>query len=190
MLLVVWAVPARSEEPLPVASQNPSVERVRDLLTGKQFKEQSNELIRMGAAAFPAYETILVDPVSLPRHIARIFIVLCSVKENRARFLDSTVRRLADADADVRGRALLLLEQIGSEQDIPPVVALLSDTDTTISYRAATVLLALGNLRSVTAIDVWLNSGNHREQTELRQYVTKCRDDLKQRLEKPKEPKK
>ncbi len=82
--------------------------------------------------------------------------------------------------------AVRLLGQIGSERDTPPIVALLSDKDPTISCNAATTLQAIGNHRTLTALDVWLNSGNHQDNEVLRKHVAKCRDELKQRLEKEK----
>ena len=55
---------------------------------------------------------------------------------------------------------------------------------------AATVLLAIGDERTVVAMDVWLNSDMRRynpaDDEWVRKHVIKCRDELKQRLEKQK----
>ena len=49
---------------------------------------------------------------------------------------------------------------------------------------AATTLVAIGDQRTVAALDVWLNSSSNWGDRVLREHVTKCRDELKQRLDK------
>jgi HEAT repeat protein len=159
---------------------------VRGLLSSEEFKNPFASLVKSGERAFPAFDAILADPMSEPAHVARVFAVLGHVKANRDRFVEPTVSRLADTDPRVRRCAVILLGQIGGPRDTPPVVALLSDKDRTVSYAAAKSLAAIGGSRDLTAIEVWLRAGNHRDDGELLGHVAKCRDELKQRLEKEK----
>ena len=84
------------------------------------------------------------------------------------------------------------LAQIGSSRDCAPIVAILSDREWTNSIAAAKTLAAIGDQRSLIAIDVWLNSSSPRRHegeklTEMvRKNVIKYRDELKARLEKEK----
>jgi HEAT repeat protein len=143
-------------------------------------------LVGMGRRAFPVYEAILSDPKSDPYSVERTFAILREVDADRRQFLEYAVQRLADANSDIRAAALFLLEKIGSPRDAQPVVALLSDKKSLIAEAAATVLLALGDQRTVVAMDVWLNSESHRDKEWLRKHVAKCRAELKQRLGKAK----
>jgi HEAT repeat protein len=99
---------------------------------------------------------------------------------------------VAHSHPDVRRTAVILLGQIGSERDAARVVALLSDEEWTIPFAAAKALAAIGDRRAPAAMDVWLNSGLHRanaaEYEAQRKHVIKCRDELKERLDKAKKP--
>jgi hypothetical protein len=178
-----------NEAKIPDSPAEP-VKVVAALLNGIEFKEQRQTLIKMGERAFPAFEAILADPESDPGHVARIFVVLMAVDADRRRFLDPTVMRLADPNDDVRSRAVRLLALIGSEKEAPSVVALLSDKEWTNAIAAAKTLAAIGDRRAVAAMDVWLKaSGRQADRTEdadaeLREYVAKYRDELKQRLDR------
>jgi hypothetical protein len=59
----------------------------------------------------------------------------------------------------------------------------LSDTDKVVVNGAAKALAAIGGPREVTAMDVWLLGGSHRDEAHLRQHVKNCRDKLKKRLD-------
>jgi hypothetical protein len=162
-------------------------EEVRALLKGIEFKEQYRNLVSMGTEAFPAYLEILADNGSEPVDVSRIFIILEAIKTDRQQFIEPAIRRLADSNNTVRYRAVRLLSHIGGQAEVTPVVALLADTDPTVSYNAATTLKVISSdHRTVAALDIWLNSGNHSDQKELREHVAKCRDELKQRLAKAK----
>jgi len=165
---------------------DPSGDSIRPLLRGAEF-EQFNTLVAMGEKVFPAFETILADEKTDPLSIARILTVLRSMEGDRKRFVEPSVVRLADRKPTVRWSAVMLLAQIGGPSDIAPIVALLADDDPTVVFQAAVALKSIGNYRTVSAMDVWLNSGNRRDVKQLIQHVAKCRDELKQRLDKEKE---
>jgi hypothetical protein len=165
-----------------------SVETARGFLGADCFKERGPLLRRMGERAFPAFEAIISDPKSEPLHVSQALGNLCGIEGNRDRFRELAVRRLTDPDAGVRQYAAKLLGVIGGERDAAPIVALLADEKTEVSYAAAKALVAIGEGPTVVAMGVWLNSGNHREDRGLREHVAKCRDELRQRLEKAKPP--
>lgn len=172
----------------------PDIDTIRDMLSVIEFKQERTDLIALGAKAFPVYEQILDDPKATHGEIGRIFGVLAAVKADRSRFLEHAIAGLASPDKGVRRAVVALLAQIGSSRDAAPVVALLSDTDWTISLAAAKTLAAIGDRRALAAMNVWLNSGsplkdrNERFNELHRQDVAKCRDELKQRLDKAKPP--
>lgn len=143
-------------------------------------------------AAFPLYARILDDPKEDSYIVEQTLWVLSKVNADRSRFLERAVAKLADAHPGVRLTAVELLAQIGSEQDAAPVVALLADEKWEVPFAAAKALAAIGDRRTLAAMDVWLNSGLHRanvaEYEAQRKHVAKCRDELKQRLEKAKKP--
>ena len=174
--------------PPPVAPPAPDpafanrVLEIRGKLNNFEFHETAPEMIGWGESAFPMYEVILADPDTKPAQVARAFIVIRQVKADRRRFLEIAVSRLADPARAVRGEAVRLLGEIGSEQDTPPVVALLSDHEELVCFAAAKALAAIGGKRDVAAMDVWLRSGNHRDWPKYLAHVKRCRDDLEVRL--------
>lgn len=163
-----------------------SIEVARGFLNSDcdPFGEGPALLRRMGDKIFPAFEAILSDPKSKPLHVRRAFGVLCGMQGNRDRFRELAVRRLSDADAWVRGSAAGLLGEIGGEWDTQPVLVLLSDQDNPVVYKAAEALARMGGRRTLAAMDVWLQTGNHRDDRDLRVHVQKCRDGLQKRLDK------
>lgn len=168
----------------------PDEYEVRELLRVNEFKEERRALIAFGERAFPVYLRILADADARHDEVGRIFNVVSNVEADRSGFLEYAVAKLADPQFLVRLPAVHLLGQIGSERDAAPVVALLSDERPEASYAAAKTLVVIGDQRALVAFDVWLLTGNHRENGDLRQHVAKCRDKLKQRLEKAKKPSK
>ena len=173
-------------------------EAIRKRLNGVEFGEQLIALVKLGKQTFPAFEDLLANHETRPIHVMRILGVLRHINEDRSRFVTLAVNRLADPNPGVRCRAAELLEHIGSERDTGPLVALLSDADITVGYAAASALKAIGGLHDLIALNAWLNGTKpHVFQPEhergyqvLREHVIKCRDELEERLEKAKQPKK
>jgi HEAT repeat protein len=164
----------------------PHWQDIRDSLREEvdYFRNKQHPLVSLGEKAFPAYVKILEAKDAEPGDICSVFEILVQVKGDRSRFLEYAVNGLADKQFLTRLAAVELLGQIGSEKDAAPVVALLSDERREASFAAAKTLAAIGDRRTVVAFDVWLRSGNHWQDRELLQHVTKRRDELKARLEK------
>jgi hypothetical protein len=155
------------------------------MLAAERFVREREILIELGPAPFRIYERILADHELDSQIVGRALFVIKEIKANRSRFLEPTVRRLLDQKRGIRYHAVELLAEIGGDKEIPLVVASLSDEDFSIAYQAAITLKAIGNHRTVTAIDIWLNSPTHQDNRELRQHVLWCRNELKARLDKP-----
>jgi HEAT repeat protein len=162
------------------------VREIRGRLGDFEFNRESyGVLVKMGPKAFPVYETILADPKSDPDSVTRIFSVLAAVDADRSRFVEPAVQRLADPEWGVRLSAVKCLAKIGSSRDGAPIVVLLADENPLVVFAAAKTLVAIGDRRTLAAMDVWLNSGvNRHDHADLRRHVAKCRDELKQRLDK------
>ena len=177
----------------PVASD---VESIRSYLNGAERGE--DPLVTIGSRAFPAYETLLTDRDTQPKHISNILYYIRIANGDRVRFVDPAVKHLASPAAIVRIRAAELLECIGSEKDTGPLIALLSDANVSVAYAAASAIKSIGGSRDLIALNVWLNSTKadvfqpepSQDYKVLREYVIKFRDELEERLEKAKQPKK
>ncbi len=164
---------------------------VRELLKAIEFKQGArDELAKLGgysSNAFPLYARILDDPKENGRMAVRTLIVLSEIKADRSQFLERAVAKLAHTRPSVRRTAVGLLAQIGSERDAAPIVALLWDEAWEIPFAAADTLVAIGDRRSLAAMDVWLNSSIHyADAAGQRKHVIKCREELKARLDKEK----
>lgn len=183
LAVIVNAVIVGNQRRAAAADGPPTADAVRGLLGGKEGIEEREELIKMGVAAFPAYEEILADPTSRGPSVARLFYILGQIKQDRRRFLPHAVKRLADQHPAVRGSAVELLGQIGTTGDASPVVALLSDAHAPVVHAAAKTLAAIGGEREVVAMDIWLLGPTRRDDGDLRRHVTQCRDQLRKRLD-------
>lgn len=191
LVLACGQPPGESPRPADRAEADPTPERIRYMLRDVEPNSKSRQtLVGMGRRAFPVYEAILSDPKSDPYTVERTFAILREVDADRSQFRDYAVQRLADPNWDLRTAALFLLEKIGGPRETPPIVAILSDKKPGVARGAATVLLAIGDERTVVAMDVWLNSDMRRDDPRgdewVRKHVAECRDKLKQRLEKEK----
>ena len=142
-------------------------------------EKQRQYLIRMGEKAFPAYEAILSDPKSPHYEVCGVLVLLRDVKADRRCFLKHAISRLTDAQDGVRLCAVTLLEYIGTTVEASPVVALLSDEDTSIVYATARTLAAIGGSNEVVAMDIWLRGARYRYDADIRKHVQKCRDELR-----------
>ena len=166
-------------------------EQIRQLLEQDEDYDEK-ELARLGAftpAAFPLYCRILDDPKEHRWIVGRTLYTLSIIKADRGQFVDRAVAKLTSPHISLRRGAVELLAQIGSPRDATPVVALLSDKEWTISISAAKTLAAIGDERTLVALDIWLNSGSYQDHKVVREHVMKSRDELKERLEKEKKQK-
>jgi hypothetical protein len=167
------------------ADELPSDARLRTLLRSGEDRDKA-ALIKLGDRLFPAYERLLTDKTKNAEEIEGILHILRHVKTDRSQFVEHAVVLLASPISSTRRLSLHLLALIGREREASPVVALLSDEY--VNYSAATALAAIGGSRELVAFDIWLMTSPHRKDEDLRQHVAKCRDELKQRLEKEKKP--
>lgn len=167
---------------------------IRELLNAEEFKqEERDELAKLGGlspAAFPLFARILDDPKEDGSVAVRTLRVLSEIKADRSQFLERAVAKLAHSHPSIRRTAVELLAQIGSERDAAPIVALLWDEAWEIPFATANTLVAIGDRRALTAMDVWLNSSIHYADAAgyavQRKHVIKCREQLKARLDKEK----
>jgi HEAT repeat protein len=143
-------------------------------------------LYQAGERAFPACEVILADPTSNPRLVVQILTNLLEVKADRSRFLPVLRKRLTDPEPGVRLWTIALVGQVGTRDDLPPLVAFLACDHKMTVKMAASAVAHLGGEAALTALDVWLLTGHLREDQDIRQHVTKRRDELKERLDKQK----
>ncbi len=164
-------------------SPSPTVEHVREILRGFERADKVDKrLIEFGPRAFPAYEAIIADPKSESREIVLLFGAVGDIKADRKQFLDLAAARLNDSSSNVRRAALLLLNEIGSDRDTSPIVALLSDEDKLVRRTAAKTLSRIGGKRDLVAMDIWLKTGNYQGEVQHLQHVKDCRSALEKRL--------
>ena len=164
------------------------VEQVRRLFRcmdgDRRMLMLSQQMLDAGEKVFPAYEAILLDPAATSQEVFGVFCVLQHVNGDRRRFHKHTVSRLTDANERLRWNAVHLLREIGSAEDGPALVTLLSDEDVPVVFAAAEALAAIGSTRELDAMDTWLHGPSRLNDDDLRQHVKKCRDALKERLDK------
>ncbi|MGL6097102.1 MAG: HEAT repeat domain-containing protein [Fimbriiglobus sp.] len=176
--------------------------KVRIVLEGGHLVDW-DKLGRVGGLsedAFPLYARMLDDPKEKKYAVVRTLFVLASpdMKGDRSSFVDRAVSRLTDPDWQVRSHAVRLLAQIGSTQDAAPVVALLSDDEYLNGIASAKTLAAIGDRRTLAAMDVWITTSYARTHPTVvdqvkydasyRQDIAKYRDELKARLDKAAPP--
>ena len=190
-LLLAWGI-----QILGADVQPPSDREIREMLqVDDQIGGEQRTLIAFGEQLFPAYLRILAAKDVKPTEVTRIFSMLTVVKADRSRFHEHAVDGLAHSRNGVRRSAVALLAEIGGERDTAPIHALLSDGDFTVGVAAVKTIQAIGGPRDLAALNTWLAVSNdkrytpeYRKQYEiLREYVTKSRDGLKERLDKEKE---
>ena len=146
------------------------VELVRRFLGGR-FElgdDRVEQLVQRGSKEFPVYSAILADPKSKSQHVCVVMQVIGGVHRDRSQFIEPAIQRLGDEDYGVRCAALILLREIGSAKDTPPIIVLLSDEHLPVVHAAARTLAAIGDKRTVSAMDVWLKSLHHFNDKELR----------------------
>lgn len=163
----------------------PSDLRIRQMLgvIDQQGGEQK-KLIGLGAKLFPAYIRILTAEDVTATEKSRIFAALAQVDGNREQFLDHAVAALPTRNDRVQSSAVQLLKQIGTSRESAPIVALLFDTNPVTKHTAADALRSIGDRRTVDALQVWLNVPANQNPRYLYDHVTKCRNDLFDRLER------
>ncbi len=161
----------------------------RDLIRAVGF-EEVEALQERGAAAFDEYAQVLADPDADPHHVERVLGVLCNVKADRSRFRDAALARLGDKRQDIRRVSVALLEHVGREEDLSPVVVMLLDSDAGIRKAAADTLTAIGGVRIRAAFDIILADPfrylDRDEKPILSQaevdHLTRCRAKVEHRI--------
>ena len=138
MWLICTNIALIALQPLQAAAPPTEVE-VRDVRRMLRVVDQDggeqNTLIELGERVFPIF-VIILDSRDLKNvEQSAIFSALSEVKADRSRFLGYALKSLAHKSDMVRASSIHLLEKIGSSRDSAPLVALLSDADSTISRR-------------------------------------------------------
>lgn len=163
--------------------KSPTPEAVRRLAAANSNWIARGTLREYGEKAFPAFEVILRDPKSTADEIGGVIGALNFIPANRRRFRPLVAPYLAHAEAGVRHTAVGLMVEIGTIEEGPILVALLSDENTVIGNQAATALAKTGGRTEVIAMDAWLRGGSaHRGNGDYLIHVKKCRDELEKRL--------
>ena len=170
--------------------------RIRELLGSEEGIDwiELTRLRGMSSDALPLYARIIDGPKEDSYIVTRTLVVLANseMKADRSEFLDRAIAKLADPHPGIRQTAVELLARIGSARDAPPVVALLADEKFEIPMAAAKTLAAIGDRRSLAALNVWLATGrrldNPNNDAVQRQRVAQFRDELKRRLDAARPP--
>ena len=108
--------------------------------------------------------------------------LVSGVKADLNRFSDLAVALFTHERPLVRREALKLLGDIGCERDTSPILAMLSDEDNGVRHTAAKILSKIGGKRDLAAMDIWLKTGNYRDDPFHLRHVRDCRDALEKRL--------
>ena len=197
---VLWAVlatlvlvygPVSGQEKEPPAKKPLTVEEVIPVLRSEGSTALQRAADR-GEELFPAFEVILDDPAKGHRAVGRVFIILGMMKVDRSRFLEPTLRRMADPTGSIRCDAVEFLACVGSEKDTGPVAILLLDESVEVRVAAAETLAKIGSKRDVQVFDMILaNADNYitKDGKPLlpkfdREKYEQRRDELKARLKK------
>ncbi len=101
-------------------------------------------------------------------------------------FILASLNKLVDPEPEIRMFALKLLGVIGTEQEIGPIIVMLSDEENEVSYAAAVALAAIGNERTVIAFDLWIKSPSNKAKVSKLKDMKQCREELRVRLDKEK----
>lgn len=140
-------------------------------------------LLEHGTSAFPHYATILADKTSSHEEIDGVLTVLLLLKVSKGQFYSLVVPFLSHEDDGIRCGAVGLMNEIGTREEGPILIALLSDKYGGVRHAAAEALAAHGGQRELAAMDVWLQSGTAlRDKKPYLKHVKECRDMLEQRL--------
>jgi HEAT repeat protein len=143
-------------------------------------------LERAGEKAYPAYETILKDPLSDSRLVGQLCIIIACQKGDRSRFLPMLRNRLTDLDLGVRLWTIVAIGQIGNREDLVPLAAFLSSDHDWTAKSAASAIVKIGGEPGLRALEIWLLTTRERGDSEVRQHIRSCRDSLKKKLDEAK----
>ena len=146
------------------------------------------ELTLFNIQAFPNYLEILKDKNVTAKEQERILLLLTPIKADRKAFVRPTVELLSNKESKVRLAALKLLAEIGEPKNCAPVLVFLGVKDQATITQAAKTLAAIGNDKTVIAMNVYLANGNYNKGDKTEEIVRKYRDQLKARLQKENEP--
>ncbi len=167
---------------LPAPSGDSTLDQIRYDLSGwcgNGLAFARVRFVEMGDRVLPYFERILADPTSTHSEIEKIFIYLRLDLGHldRRRFVEPAVEYLAHPELDVRQYAVMLLREIGSGRDTPPVVAMLYDESKYARMSAAISLRKLGGKADLAALNVWLTN-SRQEDPQVTEFVREYRDEL------------
>jgi hypothetical protein len=145
--------------------------------------ESIDEEVKRDPKILTTIESVIADPKSHPRHTAIALTILSRYSGDRSRYREVVIRRVTDKHWMVRLSAATSIGEIGTSQDTPPLIALLSDEDTSVVYMSAKAIAKIGGRRDVVAFDAWLMGSAHKDAIGLRKDIKECRDALQKRLD-------
>jgi hypothetical protein len=181
--LCLLAVSCAEEVGPPSAEEVAQVRRELRWRDQIDMAESMRELRRRGPVkVFAAFEVILANPRS-DQEVITLFAVLRALEGDSSRLLGPTAERLAHSNAQVRRGALYALAKIGTPEEAPALVALLSDEDYYVATDAASILAKVGGPNEAVALDLWLRGASNRDDAERRGHVRHCLQDLLKRLD-------
>lgn len=102
-----------------------------------------------------AAEVMLANP-ECDEEIEDAFSMISRAKGDRSRFIQPAVRALGHADLGVRLSAVGLLGEIGSRNEGPALVAMLSNELFCVAPAAVKSLAAIGGPNELIALDAWI----------------------------------
>lgn len=177
-LLILTAEPAIADDAAKL-----SRDEARELLQNPRgLIEPDAPLVKAGERAFDAYEQLLADSETDGTVIGHIYLVLTVVKGDRSRFRGFAVGHLGHPYEFAHRAALLILAEIGKQEDCGPIVALIWARNGALSGEAATTLAAIGGRGEMIAIDIWLQTPPHKVNDNGLKHMRECRGRIQARL--------
>lgn len=127
---------------------------VEDDLTGRYRRE----LLGYGDRALPVLRKILSSPPGNAideYRVSRALTILADIGGNASKLRPEVQRKFLSESASIRWRAVEALASIGSSKDVPILVGMLYDYDSTVRYQAARALGKLGDGSVLPALEIW-----------------------------------
>lgn len=160
------------------------------------LKDKQREQIRAAggysAAAFPLYmKWLTADPPSNWSVISRVLYFLQDAEGDRSGFRPITVKLLPHEKPSVSRNAILLLGQIGTEEEAAAVAAQLKRPTNDVAYFDSIVktLAAIGTEKEIEALETERKAGLLPEQPKFWQRVDECEKAIRERAAKKPVPK-
>jgi HEAT repeat protein len=190
--LLAWATALICACPLRGHSQdNTEEQKIFRILHFFEYRENDHEdLVKQGKKLFPLYLRILSDKTGTQdwheTGVVRVLSILAEVDDDRSIFLEPALAHLNERRWEARYRAVVLLGQIGSVKEAPPLVALLNDPKSGVAGAAATAVGKIGGDRELLAMTIWLKNADLRKDPETVKDVRAAIEQITKRLEKKK----